>query len=234
MNDLEQRLSDTFRTMSEQAPGSAGLAEGARRRHRRRQQTRLAAAAVVAVVALPVVAQLLDGPSRTAPAPAPAVTPSPSQSPDTGRAEAQGPALLGETRQSDLGGITVHAVRFPVEVPGSTPPRGKRFGAVDLELCADPVPGRTEGPAGFSLGEFILIERWIGDSAEGPMHFPLQSNRTSVTGQEPPLSEAQLSRLPEGSCTRGWVTFALPRGTDIGTVTYQPSQGDPLSWRVPR
>lgn len=235
MNDLEQRLSATFRAMSEQAPGPAGLKEGARRRYRRRQQTRLAAAAVVVVAALPVGAQLLDGPSTPAPAPAPAVTPSPSESPDTGRATEQERAYVGDTRLSDLGGITVHDVQFPVDVPGSAPPRGKRYGAVDLELCSVPVPGRTEGPTRFSLADFTLVERWIGSAyEEGPTYFSLSANRPRITVREPVLSEAQLSGLAEGSCARGWVSFALPRSTEIGTVGYQPWQGTPLSWRIER
>jgi hypothetical protein len=235
MNDLENRLGNALRHLSEQAPDAAGLEAAARLRHRRRRRTRTVVGAAVAVAALPVSGLLLSGPWSTSGGPGPATTPpSPttSASPTAAPSEDPGPAYIGDTRMSDYGEVTVHEVDFPWRVPGATPSKGHQFGALDLEVCSNGAPIPEDAPGRYSPSEFWIIETWIGSPDEGPMHYSV-GNSTELVLREPSLSASQMAMMVDGTCERGWLTFELPRGTQIGRVAYQPWRATPFMWRIP-
>jgi hypothetical protein len=133
---------------------------------------------------------------------------------------------------SDYGEITVHEVGFPVRASGAKPAKGNDFGVLDLEVCSNGAPLPDDAPGRYTASEFWIIEKWTGGPDEGPMHFSIE-NSTDAVIREPRLSEAQLADVAEGTCERGWMTFELPRGTQIGRVAYQPWLATPFMWRVP-
>jgi hypothetical protein len=233
MNDFENRLSTTLRNVADKAPGAAGLEAATRSRLRRRRQTRLTAGVVVAVAALPLAGFLTGLPSTTSTDRGPASSPSGAVS-STTPSPSEGPAYFGDTRMSDLGEITVHAVEFPVSAqsltPETAPAKGNQLGALDLEVCSDGSPLPDGAPGRYSATEFWIIEAWIGGPDDGPVQYSV-GNSTDAVVREPSLSDAQLAEVADGTCERGWLTFELPRGTKIGRVAYTPWQATPLMWR---
>ncbi len=233
MNDFENRLSTALRNVAGNAPGAAGLDAAARSRLRRRRRTHLATGVVVAVAALPLAGFLTGLPSTTSTDRGPASSPSGAVS-STTPSPSEGPAYFGDTRMSDLGEITVHAVEFPVSAksltPETAPAKGNQFGALDLEVCSDGSPLPDGAPGRYSATEFWIIEAWIGGPDDGPVQYSV-GNSTDAVVREPSLSDAQLAEVADGTCERGWLTFELPRGTKIGRVAYTPWQATPLMWR---
>ena len=61
MSDLEQELTGALTAVAEDAPGVAGLADGARRRHRVRRQRRLALVGAAAALVLGLGAVVAGG-----------------------------------------------------------------------------------------------------------------------------------------------------------------------------
>lgn len=237
MSDFETRLSSALRNLSEQAPSAVGLEEASRARyHHRRRRTRMGVVAVGAaasVLALPLTGSLLAGGPAGTSSGGPAATSSATETVWPNSLQPAQRATVGERLVSDLGAITVHELQFPVAAPpGVTPPSGKDFGVLDLEVCSN---GRSVGDAGrYHANDFNLIEVWVGSGSVGPKYWHLGENRVRVDTElrTPTLTDAQLADVADGDCERGWVTFTLPRGAEIGSVSYMPFGTILRSWRT--
>lgn len=94
--------------------------------------------------------------------------------------------------------VTLHGWKLPAPGHGAydTPPAGSKYGAADVEACAESKAGSIN-PFDFTLqmADNRRIEHGIG-------------------GPEPALHHTE---LPPGDCARGYVTFDVP---DAGTPAY--------------
>ncbi|MDP3891974.1 hypothetical protein [Nocardioides sp.] len=183
------------------------------------------------MAAIPLSGALLaGGPSGTSPG-QPADTPSATKSDWPNSLQPVERAAVGEQLVSDLGAITLHELQFPVSDPaGVTPPSGEEFGVLDLEVCSN---GSSVGDRDrYSPDDFNLIEVWAGSGSVGPKYWHHGENRADTELRAPTLTDAQLADVAEGDCERGWVTFTLPGGAEIGRVDYRPHGVTLRTWRA--
>jgi len=126
---------------------------------------------------------------------------------------------LGTPATVPGGTVTVYSYEQPATgisqyITPQTP--GSEFSAVDAEMCAT-------GSAGL-----------YASSGDIGLQFPDNTERQSTYGKQPDLSGRQLGA---GDCTRGWVTFEVPRGQRPSVVTYRVQSSSagtppPIKWTV--
>jgi len=135
---------------------------------------------------------------------------------------------LGQSQATDLGTVTVYAVKFPVKAQDSVANdiRDKKlqFAVADIKACSSGAV--TADGYGFDTSDFQLVDT---DSRAYDFW------NVQVSAREPNLSDTLGfgSENPrKGSCKRGWLTFQVPPRTKIASVEYSPSEGTPLTWQV--
>lgn len=158
----------------------------------------------------------------------PPATDPPTSEPTT---EAPPPApadpKLGATQTTDLGKVTVYAVKFPVSPQDDSAARirtkGTAFAVADIKVCSN---GTTNADGyGFGIEDFQLID--TSDSAYTFWNVQIGARSPNLTD-----SVSGLDTPRAGSCKRGWLTFELPPKAKVKTVEYAPNGGTPLVWTV--
>lgn len=143
------------------------------------------------------------------PSPTPTLSQTPSPTPST--------PTLGTTQTGPLGAVTVYSVVTPVSGGRAADIRtpGMQFAVADIKLCASE-----------TTDEYSALDWHLKDKEDRAYSF----FNTQVGARSPDLSD--VSAVSGGSCSRGWLTFEVPRGTKVTEIEYAPIDGEPLIWRV--
>jgi len=105
----------------------------------------------------------------------------------------------------DASRLTLYEVKYPVEMTSDdkTDPR-KSYVAVEVEQCAS-----STMPAEKTLFVNALFFQIVMTNRR--WHAPI------LTGIEPEISVADLG---PAECTRGWITFRVPRGSSLDRIVF--------------
>lgn len=125
---------------------------------------------------------------------------------------------LGQTATTAAGGLTVHAVSYPVD--GSEQAQriasdGATFAVADIEVC----PSASDG---FSPSDFHLF-----DSDNRDYTFW----NVQIGARDPNLI-GSLLRPIVGRCSRGYLTFEVPPGKHLIGLGYAGGSVSPTIWRL--
>lgn len=124
----------------------------------------------------------------------------------------------GETVAWD-DGLKATAYSFSVPVAKGAPrpdEPGYTWGAIDVQLCVGSVSVINDAPWYLRYADNTTIE----PSSIGYNQFPKP---------EYPSGDRNVSA---GTCTRGWITFAVPANTRPVKVVYSPPDTEPAEWAI--
>ena len=137
-------------------------------------------------------------------------------------------AHFAET-EDGLTSVKLHALYTNVPVSGDKPSSGKQFDFIDVEQCT---ALHASGASPTSMSLRLSNSSQVGSGGVyGDPQIPELSSLTQLSW---------LDDLPPGTCTRGWMPFAVPTGVTITEVhmTASPSNWDKsdqlIVWSVDR
>ncbi len=90
-----------------------------------------------------------------------------------------------------------------------------QFAIADIKICA------TE-----TTDEYSALDWHLKDKDDRAYSF----FNTQLGARSPDLSD--VDTVAGGRCSRGWLTFEVPKGTRVTEVEYAPYDGEPLVWSV--
>lgn len=146
---------------------------------------------------------------------------SPTSASSTPAPPTPGVLAYGRTATTELYAVTAYAVSTTkaAKAPGAT--EGNVWVSVDAKFCLS-----KSGPAS---GVSLSWDPWSLVGADGSSTFPAAPS-TYRGFPLPAYPFASDKVTAPGSCSRGWVVFEVPKGTKVGGVLYQPSNGDTVRW----
>lgn len=155
--------------------------------------------------------------ASTAPA-----TPAPAPSPPAAAVPKAGQTVTFTTGAK----ATVYRWQQPVAKKETKPsefdyPPDYVWGALDIQVCIAPdaAPDTTISAWTWTIG-------YADNSTVEP------ADITGLTGWPKPQYPLIDRKIPAGSCTRGWITFAVPAGVKPTTATYAPSSVPATRWAL--
>lgn len=100
-------------------------------------------------------------------------------------------------------------------------PAGYVWAALDVQVCLP-----AGAPDDSSVSSFPWTVRFADNSTA---EF---ADVTGITGWPKPQYPMGDRRVPAGSCTRGWITYAAPAGAKPVAALYAPPDGAPVEWTM--
>ncbi len=122
--------------------------------------------------------------------------------------------------------VTVFAWQSPVAKKTIKPseldwPNGYVWGALDVQVCLP-----ADAPDGSSLSSAPWTVRFADNTTAE------YADVTGLTGWPKPQYPMADRAVPAGSCTRGWITFAVPGGATPSAALYAPPDITPIEWSM--
>jgi hypothetical protein len=153
----------------------------------------------------------------------PGTTPTPASTAASSEPASHEPRF-GDHQTTDLGPITVFALKFPVapqdDMANRIATKGMQFAVADIKVCSNGT--KTSDGYMFSAEDFQVV-----DTEDRSYTFW----NVQIGARSPNLTDSLTDTMRAGSCTRGWLTFQLPPKAKVRSVEFAPYEGTALSWQ---